>query len=127
VGPVAWAGRLALGIREIDDQHMKLIALINQLSDSASSGKSQNMLSKILSVLLLYALTHFDTEEELMRRHKYGGLEGHVNEHKRFVDTINGFRERLDAGGDPLVSAEAGTFLRRWALSTPWMTWNSAG
>jgi hemerythrin len=114
VGSAAWADRLALGIRKIEDQHMKLIALVNQISDSASLGRSQHVLSKILSVLQLYALTHFDAEEELMRQHGYDGLEDHLNEHRRFVGTVNGFRERLDAGGDPLVSAEVGTFLRMW-------------
>jgi hemerythrin-like metal-binding protein len=111
-----FAEKHVLGVKEIDVQHMKIIELTDQLSNSINSGQSQHILNKILSILELYALCHFDAEAELMRRYKYEDTLSHVKDHRVFIDTINGFRNRFDAG-DATISAEVVTFLRKWGIA----------
>ena len=112
---VVWSDRLTVGIKMIDEQHMTLIDLINQLSDAMYSGRGRNMLNKALTVLETYAIHHFDTEEKLMATHKYGESEAHKNEHGLFTETVKRFRYQLDSG-HVVVSAEVLFFLRDWII-----------
>ena len=113
---VTWSGRLAVGVKVIDEQHMKLIELINQLSDAMYSGRGQNMLNKALTVLETYARYHFDTEEKLMSAHKYDESEAHKNGHELFTKTVKRFRHQFDSG-HVVVSTEVLFFLREWIVA----------
>jgi len=64
---------LSVNIQSIDEQHKKLVALVNNLNDAMSSGKGQLIMGKILDDLVAYTKTHFATEERLMTTHTYPG------------------------------------------------------
>ena len=113
---VTWSNKLAVGVRVIDEQHMRLIELINQLSDAMYSGRGQNMLNKVLTVLETYALYHFDTEEKLMATHKYDESAAHKNGHELFTETVKRFRYKFDSG-HVVVSTEILFFLREWIIA----------
>lgn len=113
---VTWSKKLAVGVKAIDEQHMTLIELINQLSDAMYSGRGQNMLNKTLTVLETYALYHFDTEEKLMTAHKYDESEAHKSDHELFTETVKSFRRKFDSG-QIVVSVEILCFLREWIIA----------
>lgn len=112
---ITWSDKLAVGVRVIDEQHIKLIEIINQLSDSMYSGRSQNMLFKVLMGLEMYALYHFDTEEKLMIEHKYAESEEHKLGHDIFTGTVKEFRHKFDSG-QAVISSELMSFLREWLI-----------
>jgi len=65
-----WDSQFDVGVDLINDQHKKLINLINSLSVAMSEGKSKDVLENVLKEIISYGIYHFNTEEEIL--HKYG-------------------------------------------------------
>ena len=57
-----WIDNYSVHIKEIDDQHKKLISLINQLEESANTGNFKDTVNNALEELMEYVHTHFETE-----------------------------------------------------------------
>ena len=110
---ITWSNMLATGVKEIDDQHKKLIDLINQLNDAMHAGKGHEVLAKVLTDLVSYTLYHFGTEERLMGQHHYEDSPAHKNEHHKFVATVSDFKKKFDSGS-AMISVEIMNFLRDW-------------
>jgi hemerythrin len=108
-----WEGKYVLGIEEIDDQHMKLVGMINSLHEGMRSGKGREVTASVLQSLMEYALYHFRTEEDLMKRYDYQGLLEHRTEHLVFMDRVGEMAKR-HGGGEYLVSLELNDFLKEW-------------
>jgi hemerythrin len=113
---IQWNDELSVGIPSIDQQHRKLIAMINQLSDAMAQGKGRDMVQPVLKMLSDYAVSHFQTEEALFAKHEYPDRYAHANEHNRFANQVAAFQQQYIAGSAPL-SVELLDFLRRWLLS----------
>ncbi|WP_461210123.1 bacteriohemerythrin [Desulfocurvus sp. DL9XJH121] len=82
---IEWNDGLKLGIREIDRQHEKLIALINGLYDAFTQGREKQVLDGIVSEAHDYIGYHFSTEQRLMEEHGYPGLDDHVDQHEDYI------------------------------------------
>jgi hemerythrin len=86
-----WGTNFETGIRTVDDQHRKLVDLINGLGRRlAENDKADQQLEIILKELVKYAHYHFTDEERLMTRY---GLDRrhcvqHRTAHKRFLDDV---------------------------------------
>ena len=113
---IVWTDDLSVGIKIIDEQHLKLIGYINTLEDWIQSGESQSLLYKVIIGLELYASIHFDTEENLMKMHKYEASNAHLAEHKRFIITVRKFRADFDTGNTK-ISEDIHSFLNNWLMN----------
>jgi hemerythrin-like metal-binding protein len=112
---VTWSNKLTVGVKVIDEQHMELIELVNQLSDAMYSGRGQKILGQTLTELEEYVLYHFDTEEQLMLTHKYSESAAHKSDHGLFTETVKRFRYNFDFG-HLVVPTEMLFFLREWIV-----------
>jgi hemerythrin len=56
---ITWNDSLSVKVAEIDEQHKKLIAMINELNDAMRLGKGKDVLGKIVNGLVTYTTTHF--------------------------------------------------------------------
>ena len=113
---ITWSSQLSVGVIEIDTQHKRLIDIINRLNDAMHSGKESEALGKVLTELVEYTVYHFNTEEHLMLQRNYVDSPTHKLEHKRFIETITGFKKKFDAG-DVKISTDIMNFLRDWLTS----------
>jgi len=113
---ITWSTMFSTGISEQDNQHKKLIDLINQLNDAMQAGKGADVLGKVLSELVNYTVFHFGYEEKLMAQHKYEDTPAHKTEHTKFVQTVGDFKKKFDSG-TAVVSVEIMNFLRDWLTS----------
>jgi hemerythrin-like metal-binding protein len=96
-----WKEEYAVNVVEIDEQHKKLLALVNQLHAGVRSGQSKEDLQKIFAGLLDYTLKHFETEEGLMVRAGFPDFHEHKMEHDEFRKKIVQFLDAfLDAETD---------------------------
>jgi hemerythrin len=112
----SWKDSLNTGISEIDEQHKKLVGLINKLYDAMSQGKSREIMQAVLGELSNYVITHFATEEKLMKQFGYDDYDSHKQEHKFFIDKLNEFKLKFSAG-DAALSLEVLNFLKDWLLT----------
>jgi hemerythrin len=110
---ISWSNMLSTGVAEQDNQHKKLIELINQLNDAMQAGHGADALGKVLTELVNYTVMHFSYEEKLMAQHNYENTAAHKAEHAKFVQTVGDFKKKFDAGS-AVVSVEVMNFLRDW-------------
>lgn len=110
---IPWNADLSVGVKVIDEQHQKLVDLINQLNEAMHAGKGKTVLQPILAELVRYTQYHFDTEDRLMDQHKFVGSISHKAEHKKLVADVVAYKTRFDKG-DVLMSADLMNFLRDW-------------
>lgn len=113
MGLFVWGTEFSVGVREIDEQHLRLVELINQLHEAMLAGSSEKTLEKVFQEAVYYARFHFQWEEALMAAHAYPDLELQRAEHAVFATRAHDFQSRLDTG-DARLPLEAVLFLVEW-------------
>lgn len=108
-----WLSFYETGNEEIDNQHKKLISLVNEMFEAISKDNSFSSSKKIVMDLVDYTDYHFTEEEELFIKYKYPAAEGHLLQHKNFVDKIWEFKNSIE-NESKLVNMNIFTFLRDW-------------
>lgn len=112
---LSWNDAYSVNIREIDDQHKKLIDMINKLHDAMKVGKGAEVLGDILKSLIDYTGSHFATEEKYMKMHNYPGYEQHKKEHNMLVMQVLDVQKNFKDGKVPL-SQSIMSFLKDWLV-----------
>jgi hemerythrin len=108
-----WNAELDVRVREINEQHKKLIDLINKLHDAMRTGQGKQVLGATLQELAAYTVYHFQTEEKYMQQFKYPGYLLHKSEHTAFVKKVTDFQK--DFASNRLgVTLELMNFLKDW-------------
>jgi hemerythrin len=110
---ITWSSELSVNVKEIDDQHKKLIEMMSSLHEGMLQGKGKVALAKILQDLAEYTVYHFATEERYMRKYGYVHLDPHKEEHEDFIKKVNEFIEGYRANHLGL-SIEVMNFLKEW-------------
>jgi hemerythrin len=92
---IQWNESLSVSINEIDTQHRKLFALINELDQAQHQGKGKEVVGKIVNGLISYTREHFKNEEDYFDRHNYPDAASHKKAHMEFVAKVTEFRDNL--------------------------------
>jgi len=115
---IPWEDEYALGVPLIDEQHEKLVGLLNALYDTCRPENTfapENFKAAVETLLKHFAL-HFSTEKNIMARVDYPGAERHNMEHEEFVKNgraeFNNFKE-----GRLFVPSNFVNFAGDWTLS----------
>lgn len=111
-----WSNSLSVNVREIDEQHRRLIALINKLFDAMSSGEGKKVLSEVIQGLVDYTVYHFSTEEKYFEQFNYPEATPHKEEHRKFVARVQSFQSEFNEGKTGL-SVEMWNFLKDWLVN----------
>jgi hemerythrin len=116
--PIEWVDAMATGIETIDRQHRFLIDTLKQANERLLQDENVALLGEIAKVLLSYALTHFETEEELMQRYGYEAAcpedaHAHVAQHRDFSRRVVALRDQLREGRE-VSRIEVLRFLNHW-------------
>jgi hemerythrin len=108
-----WSDDLSVKIPTIDEQHKKLIALLNELHDAMKAKQGKQALGTILTELSNYAVYHFQFEEMYMKKFSYSDYTTHKAMHDAFIKKVTAFKNDFDH--DRLgVSLDVMNFLRDW-------------
>lgn len=110
---MTWDDALSVGVEEIDNQHKKLIAILNELHHAKAAGKGDATLKSVLRELVDYTHTHFAYEESLFATHGYPQEAEHVKAHVALKAQVVAFGEAFESGKASL-SADLFMFLRNW-------------
>ncbi len=84
----SWKEKYSVNVREIDEQHKKLIGMIAQLDDAMREGKGKQVLDKTLQDLIGYTRTHFMTEERIMKANGYPDYEEQKTKHDKMNQKV---------------------------------------
>ena len=108
---------MSVGVASLDDDHKKLIGIINELHDGIVAGHKKEILAAVLDQLVDYTKFHFTKEEELFLKTKYLGASTHMMEHASFVSRITNLQERLKSAPVAMLDLELMSYLRNWLLT----------
>jgi len=111
-----WSDDLSVQVAEIDQQHQRLIDLINKLHEAMLAKQGKQVVSQIIDELAAYTVYHFQAEEKYMQQFKYTSYLAHKKEHEGFVQEVEKFQKDFDAGKLGL-SLEIMNFLRDWVTN----------
>lgn len=81
---ISWESTYSVGSPEIDAEHKRIIEVINLLlADVDTSVRSETM-SEVLTMLTMYSVEHFRSEEGLLERLEYADLQQQKEEHRQY-------------------------------------------
>ncbi len=110
-----WNEKLSVGVQKFDDQHKRLVQMVNELQEAMLASKGREASKKVLDQLVQYTVTHFKDEESAMAAAKFPGLAQHKIEHEKLCNQVLDYKKRVD-GGDLSVTVELLKFLRGWLV-----------
>jgi hemerythrin-like metal-binding protein len=106
---------LLTGVKDMDDQHRRLFALINQLADAIAEGRGNLELLPVIDGLAQYAVQHFKEEEAMLRRCSFPDFDAHCKIHRHFEETVTKARQDF-AAGRGMIGSELVSFLSDWLV-----------
>lgn len=107
-----WRPEFNLGLEEIDNQHKKIVELINTLNEAFLKNTTADQLNHIFSELIDYADYHFKAEEDLFVKHNFPFAEEHIQMHDSFTQKVTSLRNQFDMGVP--VTFRVISFLKKW-------------
>ncbi len=107
---------LLTSLNEIDEQHERIIGLINQLYEAFIGEKSKKEIKELIKNMSDYISYHFTTEERYFKQFGYENATYHTQEHKLFMDKLNKFRKDYQAG-NPVEVEDLMLFMKQWIVS----------
>lgn len=110
---IDWSDALSVGFTEVDNDHKKLVGIVNQIHEALGSEPDPDTLADLLEELLSYTSWHFRHEERLMQECSYEELFDHKKEHQDLVEKATGLYETF-LGGDETVPGKLLPFLKEW-------------
>lgn len=110
-----WTSQFETGIDQIDDQHRKLVEILNRLAWHLSAEQDELRAGDVVDELLDYAGYHFRSEESIWQRYFSGSsLEAnHHKAHEYFFEQVRHYEERRQRREEGTL-AEMFDFLTRW-------------
>jgi len=110
---IRWGPAFEIGIRVIDEQHRRLVEMVNQFYHRLREGASISDLEQLLRDLIEYTSTHFRTEEELFEKSNYPEKDVHRKIHEKLEEKVLAYQKRVEAG-ETSVAYDLLAFLKDW-------------
>ncbi|THF64194.1 bacteriohemerythrin [Pseudothauera rhizosphaerae] len=110
-----WSDEFSVGVDEIDDQHVELVDLLNQLHAAVREHRGSAAVRGTLDELVDYTRTHFAAEEHMMRDSGYPDYAEHRVHHEALIDQVRALQQKLDSG-EASITFELLHFLRVWLM-----------
>jgi hemerythrin len=113
MGFFEWKDDYSVGVKVMDQQHKRLVALVNELFEAMQRGSGNQGAAKVLRGLLDYTRTHFRTEEDLMKAHSYPGFVAHKKQHDDLTEQTMDLSKAAQEGR-LTVAIDTSKFLKEW-------------
>lgn len=110
---VTWREEYSVNVQEIDEQHQKMLELVNNLHSAVEACIDKNQLKDMLLELVDFTRKHFSSEEKLMKKYDYPELVKHHKEHRILLHHMNDLVLSVSSGKYP-------TFYSDYDVSTDW-------
>lgn len=107
---------LSIGNIDIDNDHMRLLELLQDLFNLTEFNSNREDFAKILSGLTDYALLHFKKEEMYMQEFSYPKLTEHKRSHQKYIYKVAMYNHNLSRINPPSPN-EIIDFLEEWWIN----------
>lgn len=113
---LTWEEQYSVFVDELDEQHRKILDLINILKRSQEVHREREAAKYALAEMQKYANAHFRSEEHYMEANHYPGLARHIEEHHFFIQKMTVLQEdvKLNRGN---LDTKFLLFLKQWWIN----------
>lgn len=113
---INWEDSFSVGYRAMDEEHMRLVELVNELHDNLLAGCSMTLIEAGFHRVARHTADHFRHEERLMAESDYPDIDNHMLAHQQLVYQLADLLTMIDAG-EPVFTVELAEFLKIWLLN----------
>jgi hemerythrin len=111
-----WKDEYSVGIESLDNDHKKLINLLNQFTTAYDYAMSEDFEREALNDLIAYTKYHFDREESLLEENNFIDVDAHKKQHRAMIAQVENFVTLYDEKGHDAL-AEVSGFLQQWLIN----------
>lgn len=115
-GQMVWKAGYSVRVAALDDDHKKLIELLNQFRTAYEYHTSDEFERRALNELIDYTKYHFRREEQLMEEHGYPDLESHKEKHAEMIAEVDRFVADYEKRGHAAL-ADVAHYLMGWLIN----------
>jgi len=109
-----WVDALRIGIDAVDQDHLRLVKILNQITHRTVDDED---LGTLIDELINYTVYHFRREEAVMQACEYPRLEEHRKIHNDLAAAVSEHAETFKQGNDPEFLTHIRKFLRSWLFN----------
>jgi hemerythrin len=113
---MTWTEKLSVGVGVLDEDHKRLVGLVNELYDAMQGGHGRDALGRILNSLIQYTKMHFAREENFFNQTAYPAAAAHHKEHEALTRQVLDVQQKYAAGVTATLSLEVLQFLKNWLI-----------
>ena len=115
---IEWKDEYCIGVPRIDEQHLRLIGMLNELYQKIGPEVSPGSVWDVLDGFNRYAETHFASEERISLDSgvPVRELNMHKQEHESYRERMRAFRHAFSQN-DKRAPVQLMAFLSNWWLS----------
>ncbi|SDP73028.1 bacteriohemerythrin [Desulforhopalus singaporensis] len=113
---INWKKEFSVGVQELDQQHKKLLSMINRLIDDQKKLTDPKLINELLMEMIDYAEVHFQAEEHLMTEYNYHYTDRQAQQHQQFIEKTRSFLSATDVGPNILSNALL-DYLGNWLIN----------
>lgn len=113
---VAWDDSLSVGIEVIDEDHKKLLSLINNLQTAILYPTGEAFERQALGELVDYTKYHFAREEKLMQDNGYPDFEPHKEQHEKMIMEVSSYMDAYEKNREATID-DLTSFLKTWLIN----------
>jgi len=111
-----WSDKMSVGVAVFDEEHKKLVGMLNELYDGVQAGKGTVVLGKVLDGLISYTAGHFKREEQAFAQTGYPNAVAHKKEHDDLTAQVLDVQKKFKSGAAGTLSMEVMNFLKNWLI-----------
>jgi hemerythrin len=113
---ISWKDEYSVGIDSLDQDHKKLISLLNQFTTAYDYAMSESYEREALDDLIAYTKYHFEREEKLLEESDFPDVADHKLQHKLMFEQVETFVELYKEKGHDSLD-EISKFLSDWLIN----------
>jgi len=113
---IVWTNQLSVDVKILDNDHKRLVILINDLHDALMAGRDSNALEGIFDELVANTRIHFAHEEKLLAAAGYGDVAAHKQAHEQKLKQLLSLQSRFKSARESAAYLEVLDQLKVLAL-----------
>ncbi|MGD0548889.1 MAG: bacteriohemerythrin [Terracidiphilus sp.] len=114
---IVWTDQMCVGVKLLDNDHKKLVLLINELHDGIVNNRDKQALDSVFESLVKFTRVHFAHEEQLLFETGYPAATAHKQEHESMTQKIDDLQARFRSGAPMAMREDGVELLKSWLFS----------
>jgi hemerythrin len=111
---IAWTSQMNVGVKLLNNDHKKLVILINNLHDGLVTGQPKPELENLFESLVSYTSIHHANEEKFLADAGYHSAQMHKQEHGQMLEQLMELQIRFISSAQLGIEMEIVHQLRNW-------------